>query len=376
MTVNGNSIRISFQWQGRRCRETLPLAPTAPNLKHAGALLRRIKDEIALGTFDYAAHFPQSSRAGRSVTTVADALDAWLDGHRLHITAGTRREYRKSIDRHLVPRIGSVRLVDLRKTDCKRLQAELAEALSAKSVNNTLIPLRRMLADALEDDAIDRDPMANVPSLRVQTEEPDPLTPDEAATVLAALPGGQVRNLYRFALWTGMRPSELIALEWGDVDLRSGVVRVRRARVRGEVKATKTAAGRRDVLLLPEARAAIEAQRAHTQLAGGVVFINPRTGRPWRSDKAMRETHWDQALRRAGIRARTPYQCRHTFASWMLSAGENPVWVARMMGHSSPTMTFRVYGRWIPAADPHAGERAAALLGGGRETDAESLPYR
>lgn len=51
MTVNGNSIRISFQWQGRRCRETLALAPTPPNLKHAGAMLRRIKDEIALGTF-------------------------------------------------------------------------------------------------------------------------------------------------------------------------------------------------------------------------------------------------------------------------------------------------------------------------------------
>jgi len=56
----------------------------------------------------------------------------------------------------------------------------------------------------------------------------DPFTREEQAAILAAL-DGQGRNLIQFAFWTGMRTSELIALEWGDVDWLNGTINVRRA---------------------------------------------------------------------------------------------------------------------------------------------------
>lgn len=91
------------------------------------------------------------------------------------------------------------------------------------------------------------------------------------------------------------------------------------------------------------------------------MFPNPRTGRPWASDKAFRENDWTRALARAEVRYRYPYQTRHTFASLMLSSGENVMWVAAQLGHKRWTMTADKYARWIPSAAPDAGQKAVAV---------------
>jgi integrase len=91
------------------------------------------------------------------------------------------------------------------------------------------------------------------------------------------------------------------------------------------------------------------------------VFLNPRTGKPWETDAQIRKTAWIPALKRAGIAYRTAYQTRHTYASLMLSAGENPMWVANQMGHRDWGMIRKVYGKWIAEVDSAAGTRAAYL---------------
>jgi integrase len=51
---------------------------------------------------------------------------------------------------------------------------------------------------------------------------------------------------------------------------------------------------------------------------------------------------------------------RHTYASMMLSAGENPAWIARQMGHADWGMIRRTYARWMPDVEPNAGEKASS----------------
>lgn len=92
------------------------------------------------------------------------------------------------------------------------------------------------------------------------------------------------------------------------------------------------------------------------------MFHDPRTGEPWSGDKQIREWHWRALLKRAEVRYRYPYQTRHTYASTLLSAGENPVWVASQMGHKDWVMIVRTYGRWIPSVDPTAGEKVSAMI--------------
>jgi integrase len=124
---------------------------------------------------------------------------------------------------------------------------------------------------------------------------------------------------------------------------------------------TKTAAGRREVKLLPPALEALLAQKAHTFMKGAEVFQRPRTSERWTGDKAIRECMWTAALKRAKVRYRKPYQTRHTFATMMLMAGENPLWVAKQMGHTDAALTLKRYARWIASDMPNAGSKAVAL---------------
>jgi integrase len=165
----------------------------------------------------------------------------------------------------------------------------------------------------------------------------------------------------QFAFWTGLRTSELVALDWSDIDWVRGVVIVSRAMTQGMEEpedGTKTDAGWREVKLLPPALRALQAQKAFTFLKGSEVFQHPRTKERWTGDKAIRESMWIPALKRAGVRYRKPYQTRHTYASMMLMAGENPMWVAKQMGHTDWSLTAKRYARWIPSDMPDAGSKA------------------
>lgn len=366
--ASAGSIGIRFRYRGVACEERIKLAPTPRNLSYARNLRGRIMDEIAKGTFDYHAHFPGSGRSKMlarepaALVTVASRLDDWLKAIKTTVELSTYNGYDKAVRNVLNEQFGRTLLRDLTRAQIRTWIGE--QKSTAKRINNVLTPLRAMLAEALSEGIISADPMVGIKVKRKGPREDDidPFTPDECAAILNEC-GSPFGNLVRFALWTGMRTSELIALRWQDIDWAHGLILVRQASVSGAIKGPKTAAGRREIKLLPPAREALKSQQAHTLLLGDRVFHDPRTNEPWAGDKPIRELFWRPALRRAGVRYRYPYQTRHTYASTLLSAGENPVWVASQMGHKDWVMIVRTYGRWIPAVDPSAGDKAVALCG-------------
>ncbi len=218
---------------------------------------------------------------------------------------------------------------------------------SNKRKSNILIPLRQMYDEMFHNETIDKNPLTRVKNLPIDTTEPEPFTQDEATKILNELTG-QEKNLIQFAFWSGLRTSELIVLHWQDVDLKQNRIYVRNACVRGHLKGTKTKSGLREVTLQPQAREALLNQQTYTEKQNEIVFHNSRTNKPWKNDQPIRKTVWSPALKRAGIKYRNPYQTRHTFASTLLSRGENPLWVAQQMGHKDWGQIRKVYGRWIP----------------------------
>ena len=140
--------------------------------------------------------------------------------------------------------------------------------------------------------------------------------------------------MVEFWFWTGLRTSELFALSWEDVDMASGTALITEALVRGVHKdRTKTNVAR-TIKLNSRATDAPQRQRAHTQLAGGAVFNDPRFGKPWVDERAFRRSFWTPTLKQLGIRYRRPYNMRHAYATVMLMAGMNPAFYARQLGHS------------------------------------------
>jgi integrase len=370
-----SSIEISFMYRGVRCRERVPLKPTAANLKRAEQHRAAILHAISSGTFDYRATFPESKIAARfeeaaatpgDKITVGEYLDTWLNRQKLECKASTYDNYRKIVIGKLDPWFGKLKLPELKR---KHVRERLAgHMVGNKTLGNIQSVLRTALDAAVEDELIDVNPLAGYTYKKKAApkddDEIDPFDRDEQAAILAALEG-QGRNLVQFAFWTGLRTSELVALDWGDIDFLRGVVRVVRVVTQhsDEPEDTKTAAGRREVKLLQPALEALTAQKAHTYLAGNEVFQNPQTLERWTGDQPIRKTLWQWALKRAGVRYRYPYQTRHTYASMMLSSGEHPMWVAQQMGHADWSMIIRRYGRWMPDADSQAGSRAEAVYG-------------
>ncbi|OQY18130.1 MAG: hypothetical protein B6I36_07665 [Desulfobacteraceae bacterium 4572_35.1] len=375
--ASASTIEITFKYKGKRCRERLKLKPTAANLKRASRHREAVVDAIETGAFDYAATFPNSKRVAKfsnngPETTTGTFLTNWLEDKKPTLKASTYEDYLKTIKNRLVPEFGDIPLADLRRADVREWVSGLD--CSRKRIANLISPLRSALEDAVEDDYIQSNPLAGWSYKKKEqpkAQHVEPLTREEQSAILAAATG-QFKNLVQFAIWSGLRTSEMIGLLWDDIDFIESEIRVSKAETAAAIKAatndderkekTKTVSGDRTVKMLPPAREALLAQRKFTALAGERVFHHPKYNKPWSGDKQIRESYWRPLLKKAGVSYRNPYQTRHTYASMMLSAGEPLAWVANQMGHSDTHMTTKAYARWVPNALPKAGNKAVKMF--------------
>lgn len=325
-------------------------------------MLQAIED----GTFDYAVTFPNSKRAAKFApktvaagTPLRQLLDRWYRKQHQYVKASTLEGYRKIVNNILIPQLGDLGVAELKRATVR----EWCEGYDAsnKRIANVLSILRMVLDEAVDAEVIPTNPIKDFTFRRKEVIDPDadpadeddiePFTQAEQQAILQH--AGAWQPLFQFAFWTGLRTSELCGLRWRNVaDEYVEITHVKTA-ASDVLEVPKTKASRRKVRLLAPAREAIAAVRHK----GEFVFLNPSTGYPFQGDQEIRNG-WVRALEAAGVKYRRQYQTRHTFASMMLSAGENPVWVAQQMGHTDFSMLVRVYGRWIPEQASDAGSKA------------------
>lgn len=366
--IRGDTMRISFYYEGKRCRPMLkmgdePMKPNKANLAYAKRLAAEIKAKIKAGEFVMAEYFPEAGEAGP--TTLAKALDTHLatladsstkDGYNAAANFWKNASYH---DTDMSLKLGAV---PLRQVKLSYILTALARRfdLSGKTINNYVSVLRSALDLAVKDKILHENPAKEVPSAKWQRDPPDPFTPEERDKILSFLQAkspGQVANMVRFWMWSGLRTSELLGLRWANVDFASGTVLVREAKVAKKRKGTKTGITR-TVRLNSEAKAALVAQKAQTFLKGAEVFQDPRHGEEWDTEANFRKVFWTPMLKALGIRYRRPYQCRHTYATVMLHAKMNPAMCAKQLGHDVKVF-LTIYAKWI---EGEADDREMALL--------------
>ena len=357
------SIQIAFSFQGRQCRETLRgRKVTKTNIKLAGDLVARIRSEIAADEFDYLKRFPKSKRArvilGRGATiTISELLDDYLESVKDTVQPSTLRSWKSVIKEHLKPGLGAKKVRELTPAGVIAwLKSANMDDYSLKFVRNCVTPLRSALYDAVGKGYISVNP-ASVDSVNVKKFVPkthwksdfkaDPLSRAEVASLLEACAAPATRNLFQFAIATGLRTGELIALRWSDIDFDQRKCIVQRSIVEDYEKDTKTPKGNRAVDLSDEALEALINQRTISKKRSS-VFCNPKTLLPLYNSG---EIHWlwHKAVRKAEIKYRSPYQTRHTYASTKITDGCNLWELADQMGHVGTEMLNRHYGSWIEA---------------------------
>lgn len=224
--VRDTSIRLSFVWQGKPCKETLrtdgrPMAPTPANLKYAHRLAAEIREKIRHGAFVYADYFPASRNATTGLgPSVGDQLDLWL-GLQTGLAGSTLKGYRIAVD-WWKEKIGAKQLRALVHSDI--LGALASEPTwTGKTRNNKVSPLRQALVLALRDGALRSNPLDGLEAAKHQKPPPDPFSRDEAEAILADMHERQdprVALYFQLKFFTGMRTSESLALRWESIDWR------------------------------------------------------------------------------------------------------------------------------------------------------------
>ncbi len=354
--VRPNSIRLSFQYNGERCRETLmlngvPLEPTPANLKYAKRVAAEIRDKIRHGTFSYTEYFPHSDTGVASkVPLLKDYLETWLTAVKPQLSPATWRTYQGHA-RMWVNKLGELRIDQVKHSQVLGVMGGLTE-VSAKSRNNILICIRGVFDMAKRDGVIEKNPCDGIRNGKHQSPRPDPFTKEEMAAILKELHERHppmIAALIQFKFFTGVRTGEALALSWGQVDLRANTVLIDRTLTDRQIKLSTKTSRARMVTLTQPARDAIDMMQRWTRLRGENVFCDDQ-GRQMFDGQLVNERHWHVALKRIGIRYRDAYHTRHTFATLALMAGAKPGYVAKQLGHSIQVF-FTRYADWIASQD-------------------------
>lgn len=370
--VRGNRVRVYFRYQGELCREAMPGDASPENIAQAERLVGMINYEIKAGTFSYARHFPESPRV--KTNTLGHYIDLWLEIKGNQMAPSGYRTYKSKVETHIRPRWGHHQADQIDHLDLQSwIQTTLMPALHNKSVREIISLLRQVFVIYRTRNKTAHDPTEGLGVTLPDPDEADPFDRKEIRDILAG-PTDKLQelNLAQFMIWAGPRVSEAIALAWEDVDLKAGTVKFRRSQVRGHYKVTKTRRSTREVRLLKPALDALRAQARFTEQAQPVdievtdrdnktkkrqavrfVFHCTTTGAAHSSSDMLLKGFWRPHLQSVGVRYRGPNNCRHTYASQLLSTGAVPIdWIADQLGHTSTAMIWRHYGKWINQDGP------------------------
>jgi integrase len=367
--VRGERIRFDFRFRGKRYRPSILKSPTEANLRRARERLIWMRRRIADGTFCFEEEFPDfrdrhrvlSSISARTCNQVFEAFLTHCEARVKHndLANSTLAGYRKILDGIWRPAIGALQLLSVRHS--MLLNVIDHKPWSKKTYNNAISVLRRAFALGFQDFPAYHDPAAALKCLRLRRHDRpkvDPFTIQDAETLIATIHAewGEAQGNYdEFRFFTGLRPSEQIALTISDFDAAKKVVRVNKARIQGvDRDSTKTDADRH-VELCPRALEILKRQlmlREQLISAGRINHDLPffeATGAPIATlNGAYRR--WRKTLKRlCTIRYRKPYAARHCSVSWNLMVGKRPLWVAKQHGHSLETM-LRTYTAWADGA--------------------------
>jgi integrase len=297
-----------------------------------------------------------------TTTTIREAADAWLEGAKAGTVLNRKREpykpaslrsYERALKLRILPALGHHRLSTLDRNDVQDLcDRMLVQGLDPSTIKNTLNPLQAIYRRALKRGEVTINPTAalDVPVPRGRRERV--ASPTEAAALIAALPV-EDRALWATAMYAGLRRGELRALRWRDVNLATGVIRVKAGwdDYEGEIEA-KSRAGRRTIPIAGLLRDhLLEHRMRHTDDPDAFVFgVEPDV--PFEPSTVNRRARaaWKQTdLKSIGL-----HECRHTFASLLIAGGVNPKALSTYLGHASVTITFDRYGHLMPGNEAEA----------------------
>ena len=363
-------LHYDFYYIGKRVRVATEYDNTPENKLIARAKLDQIGASIVLNDFSFSETFPHHQRAQEfailegiiipkkpNEITFGEYYNELFPAIKDNYEIIRQRDFKRAIEGFALPYFGNIPfsrfsrpLIEKFCAKFKKMKCHTGEPLSVKTTHNYFEWIRKVIESAAEEYDWDekkfkkmchKPPLDAVPDYNFKV-----FKHAEWARLLPHIPLFY-RGYYDLFVARGLRPEESIALK--KKDLESGYIHVRRTRKNGkETHKMKTKHSKRRIAITPKIQAIFDNQEMLADKIGyngPYVFFNE-----WKrpiSPKVMMKNIWHPALKAANLEPRRQYDCRHTFASWALAAGEKIVWVSRTMGHTNPWNTFKRYVDWV-----------------------------
>lgn len=313
---------VDFRWHGTRYRLRSPDNSKAGAQAYEAVLRREL---AAKGTLDHLVK-------PKDVQTLTSFTPKWI---KLYVDVNNKPSEqwtkRRVLKADLLPFFGKKPLEKISTMDIEDFKRQqLATGRSPKTINNSLTILRKCLVTAIEWGELEK-----LPTVKLLKTTPSKFTyllPEEVGRMIETPFMEPWKAMMHLAVRTGLRFSELVALEWEDVSITKRLLCVRRACVRGITGTPKNG----KIRYLPLTRDVI---RALEELPRTEKLVFHRKGR--QINYSMGKWALWKICEEAGVRTVTWHALRHTFASTLVSKGAPLKAVQELLGHSTIHMTLR-----------------------------------
>lgn len=282
---------------------------------------------------------------------------------------------RNAINNHILPVIGTMRMIDITENDLIELLNKVAD--KSKSLNDKVLRTLKMVFKAARKEGVTRDdPSADLKAGGKKTEEKIPLTKKQQETLLTTVVGTKIYTFVIIALYTGLRREEVIGLQWDCVELEDEhpFIAVQRSvtwknnrPIISEI--LKSNAAHRVIPIVPQLVEFLKIEKEKTKgkfVIGGQYPLT-QTGfrRRWEAIE-NRYTYTETFINDRGkevtiehalgekVKYRkdfyltldfhvTPHLLRHTYITRLILAGVNIKVVQYLAGHASVDITLNIY---------------------------------
>ncbi len=229
-----------------------------------------------------------------------------------------------------------------------------------KYKKNTLVSLNALLKSFLEfcetERFLEKSPYFKITLKNAKEgEKIDPLSLEEVKTLIENAPSLRLKAFLAVAFFTGLRTGEQLALLWSDIDFKNKKINIDKSlNLSGVITSPKNKPSIREIDLLEPVEKILKELKASEPANKKMIFLSI----PKRTQDFQQA--FKKLLKTLNLKDRKLYTTRHTFASLMLSQGEEAMWVSQTLGHKDLNTTYNTYSHYIPKQDR---ERANFLKG-------------
>lgn len=317
----------------------------------------------------------QYQRVHQHSMTLGQWLEYWMETViRPNRAPTTAYGYQKIIDNHIEPCLGYIPLAKLEPRQIQQYYARMGQEGLAQ------VTIRRhhdLLACSLRM-AVKQDMLAVSPTDRVEAPRPKPkeaqfYNVDELRRLYSAVEGHWLELTVKLAAGLGLRREELCGLRWESVDFYQRTIRIKEARTAYGAnivqKETKNRSSVRTLYMPDELYHLLRWEKQRQQggrvqqggeyAASGYVILD-HMGQPF-SPNAL-SLAFTRFIRRKGLPALTLHGLRHSFATVASMQGANLFAIGKALGHSTPSVTGRIYTHLVDSTHTETLRRVSEAL--------------